>query len=108
VEIMTTTAVKTVPKDEIEKVASEILGRYPVKKAALFGSSVRKDFTDNSDIDIIVEFSGPIDWLGAGLLLDLEEALGRSVDMITYDTLRKSKKKFREHVEKDAHVFYER
>jgi predicted nucleotidyltransferase len=104
---MMAAAVKPVPKNEIETVVSKILRRYPVKKAALFGSSVREDFTDESDIDIIVEFSGPIDWLGAGLLLDLEEALGRSVDMITYDSLSESKERFREHVEAEASVFYE-
>jgi predicted nucleotidyltransferase len=95
-------------KKDIETAAAEVLRRYPVKKAALFGSAARELLTDKSDVDIIVEFS--TDRIGLdffGLRLDLEEALSLPVDLITFDSLKASKNNFRARVESEAHVFYE-
>jgi predicted nucleotidyltransferase len=108
-EIKMAQTIEITTREEIERKASEILQRYPVKKAALFGSVARGDFTNESDVDMIVEFF-PVS-IGlefAGLMLDLEDALGRSVDLITYDSLKEAKMGFRLNVEEDAYVFYER
>ena len=44
--------------EEIKSLIIPILKRYGVKKASLFGSFVRGENTERSDIDILVEFEG--------------------------------------------------
>ncbi len=68
--------------------ALEILQKNGIKRAAFFGSIVRGEMTDESDIDILVEFEGRKSLLDlAGLKLDLEYALERRVDILTYRSL---------------------
>ena len=66
----------------------KILQQNVIKRAAFFGSIVRGEMTDESDIDILVEFEGRKSLLDlAGLKLDLEDALERRVDLLTYRSL---------------------
>jgi predicted nucleotidyltransferase len=44
--------------DEIKKIVIEVLGKHRVKRAALFGSIVRGEVTEESDIDLLIEFEG--------------------------------------------------
>jgi len=94
---------------QIESTARGVFGQYPVKRAALFGSAARGDMSAQSDIDVLVEFLP--DTLGLdffGLRVDLEEALGRPVDLITWNALHKqAKPNFRSNVERDTRVIYE-
>lgn len=65
-----------------------ILERYEVKKAAVFGSFVRGEQKEDSDVDILVEFKGKKSLLDlAGLKIELEETLKRKVDVLTYNSL---------------------
>jgi len=65
-----------------------VLERYDVKRAAVFGSLVRGEQKEGSDIDILVEFEGEKSLLDlAGLKIELEEALHRKVDVLTYNSL---------------------
>jgi len=65
-----------------------VLKRYDVKRAAFFGSFVRGEQKGDSDIDILVEFEGEKSLLDlAGLKIELEEILGRKVDVLTYRSL---------------------
>ncbi len=65
-----------------------ILKRYGVAKASIFGSYVRQEETPESDIDILIEFSAEKSLLDlAGLKIELEDALGREVDVLTYKSL---------------------
>jgi len=94
----------------IESTACDILSLYPVKKAAFFGSAARGEFTDNSDIDILVEFlPNTRGILFFGLHMDLEKAFARHVDLLTYEALfTEAKASFKENVLRDARVIYER
>ncbi len=66
----------------------ETLQKNGIKRAAFFGPIVRGEMTDESDIDILVEFEGRKSLLDlAGLKLDLEDALERRVDLLTYRSL---------------------
>ena len=66
----------------------EILKKHDVKRASLFGSIVREEITDESDIDILIEFKGKKSLLDlAGLKIALEEALKCKVDVLTYDSI---------------------
>lgn len=58
-----------------------------IRKLSLFGSVVRDDFTPQSDVDILVEFEPgkTPGWEFFGLAQQLEEILGRRVDLHTED-----------------------
>ena len=74
--------------EEIKRKAAPVLRRYDVARAAVFGSMARGDGTQDSDIDLLVEFKGRKSLLDlAGLKLELEELLGRQVDVVTYASL---------------------
>ena len=74
--------------EEIKKTLIDVLRKHGVKKAALFGSIVRGEATEESDIDLLIEFEGRKSLLDlAGLKLDLQELLRRRVDVLTYKSL---------------------
>ena len=64
----------------------------PVKKAWLFGSFSRGEETAESDVDILVEFDRtgkPVTLLTyARIWRELEERLGKSVDLVEDGTLK--------------------
>jgi predicted nucleotidyltransferase len=58
--------------------------RNPIQKLSLFGSVLRDDFTDKSDVDFLVEFRpGTLVtyFTLAELEIGLEEIVGRKVDL---------------------------
>jgi len=80
-----------------------ILKKYGVKKAALFGSVARGEATDLSDIDILVKPSEHISMFGfIDIKLALEEALGKSVDLVDYDNIQPRLKPY---ILQDEHIF---
>jgi predicted nucleotidyltransferase len=68
-------------KDELDK-------RFGVSAIGLFGSITRDDFTEKSDIDILVDFSRPIGMDFFTLADLLESRLKRKVDLITLDGIK--------------------
>jgi len=74
--------------------------RLGVSRLALFGSVARDEAREDSDIDVLVEFSKPVG-LFEFLRLDfyLEELLGSHVDLVTPDAL---KAKLRERILHEA------
>jgi len=94
--------------ENIEVVVREVLSQYPIKRAAFFGSVARGEIKEQSDIDMLVEFLPNTRGLEFfGLRVDLEEALGRSVDLITWNALSKAKPGFKQSVESEARLIYE-
>ena len=74
--------------EEIKDKIMQILKKSGVKKAALFGSTVRGEAGEKSDVDILIEFEGGKSLLDlVGLKLELEEKLQRDVDVLTYKSL---------------------
>jgi predicted nucleotidyltransferase len=70
-----------------EKVAP-ILRRLGVRRASVFGSLARGEGNEESDVDLLVELEPGRSLLDlAELKVELEEVLGRRVDVITYDSL---------------------
>jgi predicted nucleotidyltransferase len=66
----------------------DILRRNDVRRASFFGSIVRGEMTDQSDVDLLIEFEGRKSLLDlSGLKIELEDALGRKVDVVTYRSL---------------------
>jgi hypothetical protein len=71
-----------ISKEKIE----EFCQRYHIRRLLLFGSVLRDDFKENSDVDVLVEFeSGHIPGLirFAGMEIELSKILGRKADLNT-------------------------
>jgi len=80
--------------EEIKRKITVILQRYGTRRAALFGSYVRGEMDDDSDIDILVDIEKDISLLDfVGLKLELEDALGKKVDLVEYDAIKPLLKK---------------
>ncbi|MBI3661147.1 nucleotidyltransferase family protein [Candidatus Acetothermia bacterium] len=63
--------------------------KYHVKNLKLFGSYVQGQQKKGSDLDILIEFSKPIDLFTFVELKDfLSELLGVKVDLVMKDTLK--------------------
>jgi len=75
--------------EELKQKILPILQRYGVKRVGVFGSYVRGDMREDSDIDILVEIDKDMSLLDfVGLKLELEESLGRKVDLVEYSTIK--------------------
>lgn len=61
---------------------------HGVHNVRVFGSVARGEADDESDIDLLVDV-GPEHsaWFPAGLVMDLEQLLGRKVDVVTEGSL---------------------
>ena len=58
-------------------------------RSSVFGSLVRGELTPSSDIDILIELESPISLFAfVGLQRELEQALGRRVDLGEYAALK--------------------
>lgn len=71
-------------RDEIHNIAAKH-GAYNIR---IFGSAARGEAGPESDIDFLIDV-GPTtsSWFPAGLILDLEEILGRRVEVVTEKAL---------------------
>lgn len=75
--------------EEIKRKILPILQRYGVKKIGLFGSCVRGEMREDSDIDILVEIEDDISLLEfVGVKLEIEETLGKEIDLVEYNTIK--------------------
>ncbi len=61
---------------------------YAVKKIGLFGSFAENSFTEESDIDLLVEFEKPVGWKYFSLEIYLEKIFGRKIDLVTKNALK--------------------
>lgn len=69
-------------------VMAEVLRKHGVRRASLFGSTVRGDETAKSDVDLLVEMDEGTSLLDlVGIKLEIEELLHRKVDVVTYDSI---------------------
>jgi predicted nucleotidyltransferase len=74
--------------------------QFSVASLSIFGSVARGEATDASDIDLLVEFNGPVGLFAfIRLQQHLEELLGCKVDLVTPDALRQE---MRERILKEA------
>ena len=72
---------------DIQPIVAELEQKYGAQRVYLFGSYARGDMDEASDVDLRID-KGRIRGLElASLLLDLEAALGMSVDLIPSGSL---------------------
>jgi predicted nucleotidyltransferase len=73
---------------------------FGVVSLRLFGSAARDELRDDSDVDVLVEFTTAVTYTRyMGLKFYLEDLLGRQVDLVTTKGLRHE---FRPAVEQEA------
>ncbi len=85
-------------KDKIKSNKPALKAKYNVDKIGVFGSYSRNDQNENSDIDILVEFSEPIGLEFVALADELEKLLGQKVDLVSRKGI---KEKYFKIIEKD-------
>lgn len=80
--------------------------KYHVRKMALFGSILREDFSQDSDIDILVEFEAgkTPGWEIVTMADELSAIFRRTVDLRTLGDLSRY---FRDEVAQEAVTVYE-
>lgn len=72
---------------EFKKIKTKVLRvlkKYGIKKAGIFGSYARGEQKKNSDVDILIQPPKGIGFGFAGIEIELEEILGKKVDLISY------------------------
>lgn len=67
----------------LKELKPELTDKYHVSSIGLFGSIVRDDFTVNSDVDIIVDFSQPVGIEFIDLANLIEDRIGKPVDLVS-------------------------
>lgn len=94
----------TIPYEEI----AAFCERNHIRKLSLFGSVLRDDFSDDSDVDVLVEFEpeARVSYLSlAEMQFELVDLLQREIDLLTPGALSD---RFRQKVMNTAQVVYER
>lgn len=61
---------------------------FSVKEIGVFGSFSNGNFSEDSDIDILVEFERPIGWKFFSLEMYLEKIFNRKIDLVTKNALK--------------------
>ena len=78
---------------EIQQIVTPIAQKYQLRAVYLFGSYARGTATESSDVDLLIDTEGTaIKSLLelAAVYCDLEEALGKSVDLLPLSSLMQS------------------
>ena len=70
-------------KQIIKELKPELEKKFHVSSIGIFGSVARNDFSENSDVDIIVEFSQPIGIEFIDLADLLEEKFHEQVELVS-------------------------
>jgi len=100
--------------DEIARRVRPVAEKYKLHAVYVFGSYARGEARVDSDVDLLVDTTGA-DLSGffaiGGLYNDLEEALGKKIDVVTTDTLtqpcrRMSDQLFHEMVNRERRELY--
>ncbi len=98
--------IQQLPISIAQETIIEFCKRHHICKLSLFGSILRQDFTDASDVDFLVEFEPkhiPGYFRLIGMELELSEIIGRKADLRTPNELSHY---FRQQVLENALVQY--
>lgn len=91
-------------KTDIINTIVNYLKQYKVKEIGIFGSFVRDEMNDTSDIDVLVEYSrGTTLFDISKMHIDLTEMLGRKIDLVSKNAVHKRIMKY---IEQDLQTVY--
>lgn len=99
-------------KQEIKQKIKEAVEKDPlskdIQKVSIFGSYIHGDFKENSDVDVLIEFT-PLARIGffklAQIKRNMERHTDREIDLLTPEAISKF---FKEDVIKEAEIVYEK
>ena len=68
----------------------DIAAKHGAYNIRIFGSVARGEDTENSDIDLLIDYhlDKITPWFPSGLMQDLQKILGRQVDIVTVNGLK--------------------
>ena len=77
---------------------SQLISKYHLKSIGIFGSFTREDFTEDSDIDILIDYEQPLGIEFIDLANELEKILNHKVDLVSKNGV---KPKYFQEIKKD-------
>ncbi len=83
-----------------EETIADFCRRHRITEFSLFGSSLRDDFAEGSDVDVIIDFkkgATPSLFGHMDLQRELEGYFGRKVDLLTRWSVENMRNKYRRH-----------
>jgi len=80
--------IRTVLQEHKEEFAE----RFKVSRLGIFGSYARGDHDEQSDLDVIVEFTQPVGFEFIHLANRLEDLVGVKVDLLTPDSIKPNRR----------------
>lgn len=93
--------------EEIKERIKPVAEKYGIPAIYIFGSYAREDATDDSDVDLLIDTTGVKGFFViGGIYNDLEEALGKSIDMITLGAFYQNNEDFVSRVLEDRRLIY--
>jgi hypothetical protein len=98
--------------EEIAELIAPVAKKYNIPKVYIFGSYARGEATADSDVDLMIEGGdfGALDIVG--IMDEFQNALSKSVDLVTSETLLQKRTKersrnFINNVNKERRIVYE-
>jgi len=84
--------------------------KWKIQQLAIFGSSLREDFSENSDVDVLITFQPNVSWGFeiAEINTELSQIFHRPVDIVSKRSIEMSKNHFkRNEILKSSKVIYD-
>lgn len=94
--------------EEIKAILQNVLKKFAVKKAILFGSYAKNNPTSKSDIDLVIDSEGKLlNIYFYGLLEELVQALQKNIDLFEISEIQKNSPIDR-NIQKEGVIVYEK
>ena len=96
-------------QEELVKKLIPIFERYPIKRAALFGSYAKGEQSNDSDVDILldIDYSNALPDIILTIWDDVERGINLRADVLTHGSLETAPKRFRERILSELRYVYE-
>lgn len=75
-------------ESKLQEIKPVLADKFHVSRIGYFGSYVSGQQNNESDLDLLVEFSEPVGWSFFTLEKFLEQSLGLPVDLVTRNALK--------------------
>ena len=99
--------------NDLREIVTPVAEKYRLRAVHVFGSYARGEAREDSDVDLLVDCagSGLVGFEYGGLYIDLEKALGKSIDLVTVRSLEQPVHyecdlKFRENLKRERKKIY--